>query len=172
MALTWTEVAEGWHLSLEEFLGKRTTASLPEFDPFERITAQYQWHSLDAFSSVTLGDFDGFKAVRIKSRVVHERDTVVLVKDGHRVGFIARHKEGCDTVTLHPSVRRQGLVAPFILAAMRLRAQGRFASIEDVKAASRELFNGGSYTCAGLAAVKAAHRLAVSRAVAGKKCPA
>jgi hypothetical protein len=167
MSVTWNAIAEGWHVTLSEFLGKRTIATLPVFDPFHRLEVAYQWYSLDVSSALSLLGHSGFKAMRVKSRTALERDTVVLVAEGgQRVGFIARHPEGCDTVSLHESIRGQGLSAPFILAAMQLRAASRFAPIDDVAKATRELFNGGSYSDAGFASVCAAHRLAVSRAVA------
>jgi hypothetical protein len=102
--------------------------------------------------------------VLVKSRDIRMRLTTILVQQDRRTGFICRHPEGCDIISLAPDVRGKNLAAPFILAAMTLRSRLRYQPITTVQKPTRALFWGGCYSQAGFRAVAAAHRLAVERA--------
>jgi hypothetical protein len=128
---------------------------------------------VDPFASMRFPGVDGLTIYQLKSTLPHHRATVVLVNSiGVRVGFIARHPAGCDVVSLAPDMRAQGLSAEFVLAARALRARTKHAEISDLRLASTELFCGGSYSVAGLACVRAAHRAAIAKALRhGKPVP-
>jgi hypothetical protein len=168
MQLSWQDMAEGWPVTLADFLGA-DEATLPDFEPFDRLTADYRGLSLDPFAVVRVPELEGLRIHLLKSTLPHCRQTAVLVEGGERVGYVARHPAGCDVVSLAPRLRSHGLAVPLILGARSLRARLQYAAIVDLRLASKTLFCGGSYSPAGLASVRAAHRVAVARALrAGK----
>ncbi|CAB3749668.1 hypothetical protein LMG29542_01065 [Paraburkholderia humisilvae] len=172
MPYSWKEVAEAWCVTLDDFLGTHGS-SLADFDPFERISREVQWFSIDPFAAAPLPGESGLTVHLLKSTAPHLRLTSVLMKDGARAGFVARRQEGCDIVSLAPDLRGKGLSPDLLLATRVLRATLKYSDVMDLRSASKQLFCGGSYSCAGLASARAAHRLAVTRAVAkGKAIPA
>ncbi|TDY51569.1 hypothetical protein BX592_107137 [Paraburkholderia rhizosphaerae] len=140
-----------------------------DFDPFERINKDVQRFSIDPFAAIQLPGQSGLTAHLLKSTVPHVRLTSVLMKDGRRAGFVARRPEGCDLVSLEPDLRGKGLSPELLLATRVLRASLKYSDVVDLQRASKQLFCGGSYSVAGLASARAAHRLAVMRGVSRRQ---
>ncbi|GAB7527299.1 hypothetical protein [Paraburkholderia sp. 2C] len=171
MPYSWKEVAEAWCVTLDDFLGARN-AILPDFEPFEYVKKETQWLPLDPFAAIRLPGESGLTVHLVKSRVPHIRMVAVLRQGDTRVGFVARRQEGCDLLTLAPELRGNGLSADLLLATRVLRASLTFSDVPPLHLASKQLFCGGCYSVAGLASARAAHRLAVLRALAtGKAVP-
>jgi hypothetical protein len=171
MPYSWKEVAEGWCVSLNDFLGTREVR-LADFDPFERLMREHQRFSIDRFAAARLPCDSGLTLHLLKSDLAHIRLTTVLLSGTSRVGFVARKPEGCDVVSLAPEWRGYGLSAPMLLATRMLRASRQVMDVPDLRCASAQLFCGGSYSSAGLGCAQAAHRLAVMRGLAsGKPIP-
>jgi hypothetical protein len=171
MPYSWKEVAEAWCVTLDDFLGTHE-ATLVDFEPFERLKKETRWLSIDPFAAIKLPDASGLTVHLLKSSAPHFRSTTVLLKDGARVGFVARRQEGCDLVCLAPGLRGNGVSADLLLATRLLRASLKFSDVPDLRDASKQLFCGGSYSVAGLASARATHRRAVMRALAlGKAIP-
>jgi hypothetical protein len=171
MPYSWKEVAEAWCVTLDDFLGTRNV-TLPDFEPFEYLKKENQWLSIDPFAAVKLPGESGLTVHLLKSRIPHIRLVTVLQNGNSRVGFVARRQEGCDLVTLAPELRGNGLSADLLLATRALRASLKYSEVPQLRLASKQLFCGGSYSAAGLASARAAHRLAVLRALAkGKAVP-
>jgi hypothetical protein len=171
MPYSWKEVAEAWCVTLDDFLGTRN-ATLPDFEPFEYLKRETQSLSIDRFAAVKLPGHSGLTVHLLKSRIPHIRMVAVLQQGDSRVGFVARRQEGCDLVTLARELRGNGLSADFLLATRVLRASLKFSEVPQIHLASKQLFCGGCYSAAGLASARAAHRVAVLRALAqGKAVP-
>jgi hypothetical protein len=171
MPYSWKEVAEAWCVTLDDFLGTRN-AILPDFEPFEHVKKEIQWLAVDPFAAIRLPGESGLTVHLLKSRVPHIRQVAVLRKGESRVGFVARRQEGCDLLTLAPELRGYGFSADLLLATRALRASLKIAEVPQLQLASKQLFCGGCYSPAGLASARAAHRLAVLRALAaGKAVP-
>jgi hypothetical protein len=171
MPYSWKEVAEAWCVTLDDFLGTRH-ATLPDFEPFEYLKKETQWLSIDPFAAIKLPGESGLTVHLSKSRIPHIRLVAVLRRGDERVGFVARRQEGCDLVSLAPELRGNGFSADLLLATRVLRASLKFSEVPQLNLASKQLFCGGCYSAAGLASARAAHRLAVMRALAkGKAVP-
>lgn len=169
---TWHDLAEAWHLPLSDFLGldprdRQNWVRLPDFDPFQRIHGRYRYHSLECRAAGPVRGTPGFRLALVRSRIASEAMTAALLDgEGQRVGYVERLAVENDVVSLAPHLRGQGLAAPMILAAMKLRAHYRMrAAPRSVVSGVRALFFGGCYSRIGLAACAAAHRLAISRAL-------
>lgn len=172
MSYSWKDVAEGWCVPLRDFVGCEE-AVLPAFDPFERLAREDQSFSIDQFASAALPNHPGYRVHLLKSRQAEVRMSAVLVLNGQRVGFITRKPEGCDVIALAHELCGKGLAAQLLLVTRTLRANLKIAQVEGVAQASKTLFCGGSYSVAGLATTRAAHRLAVRLALdADKPVPA
>jgi GNAT superfamily N-acetyltransferase len=171
MSYSWKDVAEGWCVPLRDFVGCEE-AALPSFDPFERLTAENQSFSVDPFAVVRFTDLPGYSAHLLKSRLPEARLSSVLVNQGVRVGYVTRQAAGCDVICLAPELHGKGLASRLLAATRQLRATLKILPVGDLRAASKQLFCGGSYSKAGLAATRSAHRAAVKRALeAGKPVP-
>jgi hypothetical protein len=171
MPYSWQEVAEAWCVTLDDFLGTRS-AILPDFEPFEHVRKETQWLPIDPFAAIRLPGESGLTVHLLRSRVPHIRQVAVLRSGDSGVGFVVRRQEGCDLVTLAPALRGNGLSADLLLATRVLRASLKFSEVPQLHLASKQLFCGGCYSAAGLASARAAHRLAVLRALAkGKAVP-
>ena len=160
MSYSWKDVAEGWCVPLRDFVGCEV-AVLPPFAPFARLTKENQWFSVDPFAATRLLGASEFSVHLLKSKVPDVRMSTVLMKQGVRVGFVTRKKEGCDIICLAPELHGKGLSTRLLMATRQLRASYQIAPVKEVRTASRQLFCGGSYSEAGLAATRATHREAV-----------
>jgi hypothetical protein len=172
VSYSWKDVAEGWCVPLRDFVGCEE-AVLPPFDPFEQLTAENRSFSVDPFAVVRFSDLPGYSVHLLKSRVPEARMSSVLVKQGVRVGYVTRKAAGCDVICLASELHGKGLASRLLLATRQLRSSLKIVPVDDLRVASKQLFCGGSYSTAGLATTKAAHRDAVRRALkAGKSVPA
>ena len=171
MSYSWKDISEGWCVPLRDFVGCEEAILCP-FDPFERLVNDNEWLSVDPFVATKLPGLPEFSVHLLKSRVPHLRMSAVMVNRGVRVGYVTRRAAGCDVICVAPEFRGKGIAQRLLLTTRELRASLEYKPIESLRLASKHLFCGGSYSTAGLATARSAHREAVRCALArGKAVP-
>lgn len=149
----------------ERWLGAGVS-KLPPFEPFGRLSADFRKLSTDPFAEKDLGE--GLKVRLFKSRIEEERFSAVLLRGEARIGFVGRHPAGCDLLAVAPDERGKGLASKMLRAAVELRVRLIPEGLSE-DAALRRLYNGGSYSEAGLGCLRQAVRESEAEFAASSK---
>ncbi|GAB3645059.1 hypothetical protein [Ramlibacter alkalitolerans] len=171
----WKALAELWRIPLPQFLGPNPRTNSLQPDAFDQ---EHDWRLARPAltTAVLLPGQDCIAALgTLQGPGSPEGMTCLLVEGLTPIGVLYRNEFGVDSLMLAPSHQGRGLSADFLLLALRLRAERCLQEKPFVHSVLDRpvLFEGGGFTEAGLAACKAAHRLAVERAVErGEAVPA